>query len=679
MNVLRTSIVCVLMLCFCSVNARQHSITDSLRFVLSKATNDTSRVLLLNELINNVPKDSIERFNNEMMSIINRNAQVKDKQLQQFYRQYFAIGLNNIAFVFTNKGNRDTALLLYRKSLEINRSLGNKLEIATGLTNIGYVYRSTGKMDSAISYYTKALDIAIEIKDVKKEATLLNNIGIINMINGNLIKAQEYFFGVMRLSEQNDLKTININALNSIGGVYSRLKQSDSALSYFRKGLALSLAANEMSGSVTVMNNIGGEYVKLEQYDSALFYHMRALKTAESTGLNPTIAFSLNALALAYLKINKPDTAIILLKRSEDLLVTSKDKVILSNIAVNMGLAYKAKNEMESAIQYLQKGLELAQATGSVKNIIEASQGLYEIYKQQGRAFDALTMHELYKKMADSLYNDNSRNAVIRMQYQNEYEKKAIGDSLRAAQESGLNKLKISQERTQTIAVIIILILVIIVGVFYVRQSRLNQKLKVARLRNHIAGDLHDDVGSTMSTISILSEVAKNSMEQPEKVTSLLNNIGNSSRELLETLDDIVWSVNPKNDALSLMVPRMKQFALELLGSANVKLSFDVPDDLEHILLSMERRRNVYLVFKEALHNIAKYAHATTVNISLKHTSGRLFMIIKDDGAGFEMINAKKGNGLQNMVERAGLLDGTCDINSSPGKGTKVSLSIPLK
>lgn len=672
----------IVLLFWCSPLAAQQNrhIIDSLKQAFTHAKHDTTKVLLLNELINAVPGNEIEPYNQQLLTIVSSHLNQSDGAvLKKFYTQFYAIGLNNLAFICEEKGATDTALQLYRKSLELNRSIGNKAEISAVLGNIGYVFKSKGNLDTALDYYQQAMDIAVTIGDKRKEANMLNNIGIILSIKGNLLKGQEYYFRALRIAEQNHYVSLHLTCLNSIGGIYSRIGQIDSSLIFYKRALAISEKEHQANINASLLNNIGWIYRDLKQYDTALKYHTKALRIAEKIENKTLTAQSLNGIGTAYYELGLTDTALFYLRKCIVLTEQLGDKLMLSNPYVNMGLVYQKKGLTNKALPCFKKGMELAQQSGSVKSIMIASNSLYQIYKEQGNIQEALRMHEIFKQMTDSIQNDNIRKTTIRMQYQYEYKKKAAADSIRTAQENRINAVKLSQERTQRAALVIILGLVIVAAFFFIRQQRLNEKLKVARLRNHIAGDLHDDVGSTMSTISILSEVAKNNLHEQEKVTTLLDNIGSNSRQLLETLDDIVWSVNPRNDSFAQMIPRMKQLAVELLGNKGISLQFNLPEHPEKIALSMEQRRNLYLVYKEALHNIAKYATASNVAIVVQHQGKKLSMMIRDDGRGFDPATVKKGNGLSNMATRAAAMKGHYSLTSKAGEGTTITLDIPIK
>lgn len=226
------------------------------------------------------------------------------------------------------------------------------------------------------------------------------------------------------------------------------------------------------------------------------------------------------------------------------------------------------------------------------------------------------------------------------------------------------------------------LIIVIIVAamVYGLYRYRIGQILKLQRVRNAIAQDLHDDVGSTMTTISILSQVARQKLSSEKESDRILNEIGANSRELLGKLDDIVWSVNPGNDSLQQMSLRMKQLAIDLLGNKGIRMEFIMPENLDGIPLPMQNRRNVYLIYKEALHNISKYAGATNVTVQVSLSQKQLVLVIKDNGIGFdrEAVAANGRDGLNNMQQRARQAGGHCTIASLKDAGTTITLKIPL-
>ena len=235
------------------------------------------------------------------------------------------------------------------------------------------------------------------------------------------------------------------------------------------------------------------------------------------------------------------------------------------------------------------------------------------------------------------------------------------------------------------------LALLLAAGIYGFYQYRLQQAMKIQYLRNRIAADLHDEIGSTLSSISLAGTVIQHKLKgQYKEVDGLLNKINNNTQTMMEAMSDIVWAVNTKNDRFDQILHRMRAFAVEILELKDVVVQFDVNPNVIPLQLDMQQRKNLYLIFKEVIHNAAKYAQCTNVWVSLNYTHGKLVIEVKDNGVGFEpdplhytkqigstnetYSAGRGGNGIQNMFHRAFELKGALDIQSSPGKGTNIIL-----
>ncbi|MDP4286249.1 MAG: two-component regulator propeller domain-containing protein [Bacteroidota bacterium] len=217
--------------------------------------------------------------------------------------------------------------------------------------------------------------------------------------------------------------------------------------------------------------------------------------------------------------------------------------------------------------------------------------------------------------------------------------------------------------------------------VYSVYDYRRRNRSALSNIRRKIATDLHDDIGSTLNSISVYSEVAGRQVEtNSENAKALLVKMGDASRNMIDTMNDIVWSINPKNDQFENILRRMHYFAGELLSGKNILLHFDADENANNIKLSMAKRKNFYLIFKEAINNTYKYSEAKTVNVTVAQDSGRLVLIITDDGIGFESAADRLGgNGLKNMNARAKEIGAQLHIKSWVKKGTRIELSFPVK
>jgi signal transduction histidine kinase/ligand-binding sensor domain-containing protein len=219
-----------------------------------------------------------------------------------------------------------------------------------------------------------------------------------------------------------------------------------------------------------------------------------------------------------------------------------------------------------------------------------------------------------------------------------------------------------------------------LLAAYVAHRRRLAEVVRTERLRSRIATDLHDDIGSSLSQIAILAEVARRRAGSSDPaVAGPLDSIATTSRNLVDAMSDIVWAVNPRTDSLSDLTRRMHRFAEETLGGANITLTFSAPSTDGDLKLGADLRRELYLILKESVNNIARHSGATTAVVELGLTRSELHLSISDDGRGFDPAMRTDGNGVESMRKRAAAFGGVFTIDSAPGRGTRVSLTANLR
>ena len=174
------------------------------------------------------------------------------------------------------------------------------------------------------------------------------------------------------------------------------------------------------------------------------------------------------------------------------------------------------------------------------------------------------------------------------------------------------------------------------------------------------------------------SDIVKNQPHQSETSASLLDKIGSNSKEMIETMSDIVWMIKPGNDAFENVENRMLNFANELCGPHGINLEFDKNATNSALKMPMELRRDLYLIFKEAINNAVKYSHCHTIHVAISNLENRIEMRVSDDGIGFDPNAITTGNGLSNMQKRAVAHQGHITVQSSPGEGTEIIAEFPV-
>src|SRR5262249_46019039 len=226
---------------------------------------------------------------------------------------------------------------------------------------------------------------------------------------------------------------------------------------------------------------------------------------------------------------------------------------------------------------------------------------------------------------------------------------------------------------------VLLLICAAVSAGFALHRYRVAQILAMERLRRQIALDLHDEMGSGLSQIAILSEVAKRGT--PDSERPRLDQGAELAGAMRDSMSDIVWAVDPRRDRLSDLLQRMRQVAYNLFDGSGTRIFFQAPEGpgVDQTSLAPDRRRQILLIFKEAAHNAARHARARTVTASIVLEDGQLVLRMEDDGAGFDPSASTEGRGLASLRQRARELGAAIEIDSAPGRGARIRLAVPLR
>ena len=220
---------------------------------------------------------------------------------------------------------------------------------------------------------------------------------------------------------------------------------------------------------------------------------------------------------------------------------------------------------------------------------------------------------------------------------------------------------------------------------YFFYRLRVNELLHRQSIRNGIAQDLHDQIGSTLSSISVYSQVAKlyQQQDKPDQLKNILHTIGETATETINEMGDLVWAINPKNDNLGSIIQRIKSFAQPLCAAKNINLNINTDFKLMSVTPAMPIRKNIFLILKELITNAIKHAECKNIALSILLFRNVLELHISDDGIGFDTFRATiersetlSGNGLPNLRRRAEELEADLVMHSEQGKGTTVRIKL---
>ncbi len=551
-----------------------------------------------------------------------------------------AEALRAIGFYFMRTAEHDQALVYFDQALEIFQKIENLAGEAQVCQCLGVVQRRIGNYEKAMMLLLKALQIQTREGFRQDESLSLYDISVTYKYLGNLDQALEYLLQALQLARNNQYQLTEAYALNHLGAIYADMGDCINALEYYKQSLHLRRLLHDKWGEADCLNRLGLIYSKLNDFETAVEYCLESLATAQAIGDKKGTGDSLYHLGSIYQEMGKKESACTYVNQSLQIRSELADKRgQVESLLLFIDLFFST--DLDAKESLLNQANSIAQEILAKDLLLDIHNVQYKFYKKSGQ-FEKSLFH-LEKQL----------------QYEKELYTQTINQKL--TNQKINHQIEQSKKEAENLAI--------------------KAELKLLTDRQRIARDLHDDVGSTLSSISILSESYLRS-GHIEADKSRFGDLGDKARTALESISDIVWSVNPDNDSMEKLLARMSAFASEMLENAGAELLFQVGENIESMALPMEKRKDFYLIFKEAIHNCAKYAQAKHIEIRLEVKNNTLHLSIKDDGIGFDPSKVENlgmgGNGLKNMQRRTAVIGGVFSIQSNPGYGVTLSVAVPL-
>lgn len=496
---------------------------------------------------------------------------------------------------------------------------------------------------------------------------------------------------------------------------YNNLQQL--GLQESRRGLAMAQALNDSLLLADSYNFLGLFYMNIDSAAASVHYYKKGLEYTKQPP-NPPQYLSLSKphhlhgnLAEAYYKLKKNDSALLHYRFS-----LQKASVIQwqRGIAVacsGLGDVFFAQKNTDSSFHYYKKGANIAQQSADVDVALICFGGKANCFNETGAtaaAFAQLdTGFALLKNIpninrfyalsflstaVDIYKKTNNTDALIKaLEIQAAIERENIASNNSQVQtilnagmenEKRLLSLQVTEaERKQELANSRLLIalggIALLVIAFLVYRYYQNQKLAVSKIRHKISQDLHDDIGASISSLQIYGAVAAQSLQSnPVKAEEMLQKINQQSKEVLDNMSDIVWSMKTNNTGGTSLETKIKNYAAELLQDKQIELSCVIQPEAETALESMQARKNILLIIREILNNTVKYSNAAKAMLHIYLQDRNWVMEIADNGVGFNTKLKTNGNGLKNINERCKELKGIYTLHAE--KGTHYLFIFPL-
>jgi signal transduction histidine kinase len=419
--------------------------------------------------------------------------------------------------------------------------------------------------------------------------------------------------------------------------------------------------------------NLGEAYVKLNKYDIALKHFDSSIRAASVLNAKRAKALGYISAGEALYALEKYDSALHCNILGRNLALESRDYDVALLGFGNLATSYAKQGDIDLAYAVADSGKALLADNPGLnpfytllflRRLVKMFEGLKDHEKIAAELQEILSLEEFVKKRSNLQIEEvlsaglKNENRLLQMEVLEAREKQSRGNF-------------------RIILLLMIIALMILAGLYY--RNGLKQKLALASIREKISQNLHDDMGATISSLYIYSEIAQNTIEnKPATALDMIKRISEQSKLLMEDMSDMVWSMKGQGQEIMKLDARIKNYGVELLNARNISCKYQIDESAFDGLSQFDARKNVLLMIKEAINNIAKYSMATEAVVEVFRKNNKLHIHIADNGMGFDLNNTTNGNGLKNMSSRVKELGGQLKIETQPGAGTSLTAILPF-
>jgi two-component system NarL family sensor kinase len=602
---------------------------------------------------------------------------------------------------------QDSALYYCNKGLELTKKIDYKSGLGSILNSFGKIYYKKGDYDLALDYYNRAIDVLKKVagNDVKM-ATVTNNMAIVYAYRGDNEKAIEYYFKAVKVYEQYKELALLARTYNNIAIVYNQTKTSyDKALKYYNESLRIKRINNDKPGIAASLLNMGLVYQNQGKYDTAIKCFSESLKLRNELGDEPNASDCYTSIGMSKYYLGKYDEsldyylkALSIYKKYEDLQGTGQ-------LYGYIGESYSQKNDFNNAVVYGEMALGIAEKINVLEDKIQAFETLSNGYYGLKKYEKALGYYKKYAALKDSLFKEETSKQIstISTKYETEKKEKEIAllnvDVQSKQKDKELLETQVEKRNSIIYGTVsgALLLIASIVLLFNRRQLRQKNKHQseifkqqestaISILegqeneRARIAKDLHDSVGTFLSTLKINLELFEGAIvaekaESYHGALELIDKISAELRNIMKNLSDEILQEYGLVNAFEDLIARINRLGGTQFNFHSEGLSVR-PENIIEI--------NLYRVGQELLSNCIKYAKASNATLQLMARENKILLMLEDNGTGFDIqnpgsINKDHGMGLKNVRDRVSFIKGTVQIESDPVNGTTFIIETPQK
>ncbi len=566
--------------------------------------------------------------------------------------------------------NLDKATEIFRQVLQEAKDRGNrKIEILT-LVRLAYVQCEKGEMEEALKNMNDLLQTARTEKDFENEAEILNILGIIREQRNEIQEAVKLYLQGISVSEQHKLNYYYGVFCNNLGLIKYYSGQNKEALADYERGLKYAMLDNNARLVSHIKMNMCVIYIVLKQFEKASVLFTEVTEYSRKNNLPLELASVYINLATSFSAINRPEIGMQYIDSGIQVLDKHKLVTELERAYIGKCELFLQQKKINEALTVLAKVKQINDRTKNLENAVNYYSALYRIQKEKKNSAAALENYLIYTKLKDSLRNIVSEKAIRELQVKYDVQKKEVELEKERIKTVLLEKSNQEERFMKWIiifcAAALLLFFVIMSVLFYSKKLRKKQEQFSQMLikdieseRHRIARDLHDDVGQSLSIIK--SKVNQNAQSEAMK------NLDTELSRVIEQTRQISRNLYPSYLEKIGLVRAVAALMEKVQTSSGIECSFEISERIE--TETIDRKTHMYRVIQECVNNTIKHSGASALKISLETNNDEFIFTYRDNGKGFSSSRVGNGLGLQSISERVKIMQGTMSWGDKGEKG----------
>jgi two-component system, NarL family, sensor histidine kinase UhpB len=582
---------------------------------------------------------------------------------------------SNLGSTFLAIGDKDQASKYFFKALELYENQRNLLGTGETYSNIASVHYLMGKLDKAIEYQKKAIEVREIAGDKAGLAISNNNISQLYLLKANTKLSLVHIKQAVANAEATDNGKLMSSTYAGMSMYYVYCGKYSDALSWQTKALKISEEIDDKQQLSRLYVAVANLADGTKDSALAISYFDKALEVSKALANKENIGNVYEKMSIFYNKHNDHKKALKLYK----IFILYKDSI-------------NAKSNL-SKIEEIQTRYETEKKDNEIKKLqVEQKIKVLQIEKQNavinGNTILAkkketeialLAKESLLLKQAGELQNLQIAQQDEEIDRQKLVEKNTAQQlKINVNEKIAKDKELVTEKKIRSF-LLAGLLLTLLLAVLFVNRYKLKRKLEqqsaLLEIRNNISKDLHDEIGSTLTSISILSNVSELALEkQPAQAKEMIHQIAMQSKTIQQNMSDIVWSIRPENESVENLTTRVREYAAQTLEPLNINSSIALDENIIAQKLPMRYRKEILLICKEAINNIAKHSGASKASVSIKKVKETILLTITDNGS---WKGTTSGTGTKSMKERATSIGGILNFSSSV-LGTSITAIVPI-